>query len=413
MSGEKKDYKSLSKIPKHQGFFYNPATMKIVWRGTVEGRAVTVRTGVVAKINSRSGSIEGIGKAKEIVETEITAIKTGKSEAAVKRERLGITNPLLNDVFNELKAERLPGKEDGTSKNYNQAWSNGMAGFWGKCTCADLTSQNISLYKQWYLKEKGERLFDKTFDFFKMLLRFAMARKYIKEIPDFSVLNDLDEIIKKNKQYEKAGRVYTQAEERALLNAWTMLLGGKMGGTTPRNKVILAARARLAIILGLRCGMRASEIYRAEVSNWDSKKKIAKVWSFKNHKWRDIPLVPEVVEAVKYQLEANKHLNSKWLFPKPSDPKKHIVHQNLEKVWYRSREHAGIKVAGPFDARFHDLRKTFATMTAELGWPWKTACEILDMSGDVYEKTYANRIRLESKVELMNRAFTRTPDEES
>ena len=405
MSDKAKDYKKLVKIVKHDGYFINPATLKITWRGTVNGVARTIRTGVVAKINAKTGAVEGITKAKELVETEIFKMKTGKSDVDLKRSRLGITNPFFKDVYAEMCDAKTPGKEPSTVANYHKAYTYGMRGFWDNKTVRHINSENLALYKQWYLSENAERLFDKTFDFLKMVLKFMVERKYLKEMPDVSILNDLDEIIKKNTKYEKAGRVFTAQEQAQLLVAWHSFTTGSVSGTTSHHKKLLGARARLAILLGLRCGLRAMEVFKAEVANFDLKRGVARVWSFKNHKWREVPLVPEVVEAVKYQIAMNAPYKSTWLFPRPSEPSKHIPHQVLEKVWYRSREYAGIVVKGPLDARFHDLRKTFTTMTAELGWPWKTACEILDMSGDMYEKTYANKIALASKVDLMNRSF--------
>ena len=52
-------------------------------------------------------------------------------------------------------------------------------------------------------------------------------------------------------------------------------------------------------------------------ANVDFKKSVAHVWSQKNHQWREVPLVAEVIAAIKYQYEANKHLESEWVFPMP------------------------------------------------------------------------------------------------
>lgn len=395
----------LERLKKYPNWYIAPLSGRLVWRKHINGKPLTVRTGVVGKLNKKTGTVEGINAAREIVDVELEKIRTGKSEKEIKRERLGIINPLIDEDFQELCEIKLEGKAEGTKKNYYKLWKHGIEGYWGGKTRADIVTANIPKYKAWYLKESPKRLFEKTFDLLKMLFRFQESRKYIPEMPDLSELDDLDEIIKKNKKYKIAGRVYTQKEIDAMISAWPKFLGGNIGGTTSRQKKILAARARCGVTIGALCGMRVMEIMTLKKENIDFKKKCLNVWSMKNHKWREVPAVSEVIEAIKYQLEANAHLKSEWLFPMPSDSSRHISSQVFEKTWYKVRETAGVKPRHKYDARFHDLRKTFATKTAELGWPWKVACEILDMSGEMYEKTYANRITFEVKTSLMHQSF--------
>lgn len=71
--------------------------------------------------------------------------------------------------------------------------------------------------------------------------------------------------------------------------------------------------------------MRDDEARNLKIEHVDFKAGIIKVWSFKNHKFREIPLLPEVIEAIKYSIEANSHFQSEWLFPMPSNPSRHIV----------------------------------------------------------------------------------------
>lgn len=398
-------FNDLVRLEKYEGYYISPKSGKITYRRTHKGQTIRIATGVTGKLNPKTGKVEGIAEARAIVELELEKRRTGKTEVAIKRERQGITNPRVEDIWNELCSIKFEGKEQGTKDNYDKAWRNGLQGFWGEKTCREIRTETIPAYKAWYLKEKPKRLFDKTYDFLKMLIRFMHARGYIPEMPDLTELNDLDEIIKKNKRYKKAGRVYTEAEQKGMLAAWEDFLGGRVEGTSSRQKRVLAARARLSVRLGLLCGLRAMEAMKLKRENIDLQRGVMNVWSLKNHKWREVPLVPEVTDAIKYQLEANAHLKSQWLFPMPSDPDRHLSSQLLEKTWYRVREIAGVIPKHKYDARFHDLRKTFATMTAEQGWPWKVACEILDMTGDVYEKTYANRVSYESKAALMQKHF--------
>jgi integrase len=406
MSDEKKpSYQDLVRLEHYEKWYINPLSGRLVYRTTVRGRPTTIRTGIIGKLNPKTGKVDGITKAREIVEAELEALRSDKTQAQIKRERKGVINPQLDELWQEMLVVKLPGKSPGTRKNYSKEWRHGISKFWTKLTAKDVTTENVARYKSWYIDTHPERLFDKTFDFLKMFFRFIVQRKYVQAMPDLTELNELDEIIKKNKRYKKAGRVYTADERKALLESWRTLLGGKMGGTTSVNKKMRAARARLGVTMGLLCGMRVMEILSLKKSQVDFEKSILPVWSTKNHQWRDVPLVPAVIEAIKYQLEATAHQESEWLFPMPSDPTRHVSSQVFEKVWYQVRSAAGIVPQHALDARFHDLRKTFATLTAEQGWPWKVACEILDMSGEIYEKTYANRITFETKAALMSKHF--------
>jgi integrase len=395
----------LVRLEKYEGYYICPANGRITYRKSHNGVHHKIATGVVGKIDLKTGKVDGIAKAREIVEIELEKRRTGKTESAIKRERRGVTNPLLEDLYKELSELKTEGKEQATKDNYAKAWRNGMAFYWRGKTAADFKTENMPAYKKAYLEHKASRLFEKTFDFMKMFGRFLVERKHIAELPDFKELGDLDEIIRKNKRYVKAGRVYTSAEQRAMLGAWEHFLTTQVGGTTTRHKRLLAARARLGLRLGLLCGLRMNEFLMLEREKVDLDKAVMHVWSFKNHKWREVPLVSEVVEAFKYQFEANAHLKSKFIFPMPSDPSRYLSDQVFDKTWYKVRDIAGVIPRRKYDARFHDLRKTFATMTAEEGWPWKVACEILDMSLEEYEKTYANKVSLESKSAFMNRQF--------
>ncbi len=400
------NYQKFTRLEKYPHYYINSLSGKIKYRRDINGKTLNIYTGIVGKLNPKTGTVDGIAKAREIVEQKLEEIRTGKSETQVKRERQGVVNPSVESIWtHEFLIVKLEGKTIGTTKNYIKEWKNGISGFWGTKTCRDVTTENISKYKAWYLKENPERLFDKTFDFIKMFFRFLRQRGFIEALPDWTELNDLDLVIKKNKKYKKAGRVYTPEERVAMLAAWQRFLGGKLGGTTTHHKKFLAARARLSVRLGLFGGLRAMEALTLKYEHVDEKKMVLNVWSLKNHKWREVPLVPEVLDAIKYQQEANRFLKSDWIFPMPSDPDKHLSDQLLGKTWYRVRMYAGVIPKHKYDARFHDLRKTFATQTAELGWPVKVACEILDMSMSVYEKVYASHVSTESKTALMTKHF--------
>jgi hypothetical protein len=260
-------------------------------------------------------------------------------------------------------------------------------------------------YKKWYLKKYPLRLFEKTFDHLKMLIRFSMQMGYLTALPDFSDLNDLDEMIKKNKKYKPPGRIYTDEEIGALLRIWPTFLEGRMNGTSAEIKWRRAALIRVGLVLGLRRGARENEICAIQRDKIDFKRKVLELWSFKNHNWRDIPIDDELEEALKYAIGASKHIDSVYLFPRPTDPRRYPSDQYFEGLWYTARKRAGIVPRRSHDARFHDTRKTFATITAREGWPPKVACEILDMSLSVYEKVYASNVGIEAKAKAIAKTF--------
>ena len=152
--------------------------------------------------------------------------------------------------------------------------------------------------------------------------------------------------------------------------------------------------------------MRKMEAGKLKRESVDIQKKVLRVWSFKNHEWREIPLMPEVADAFK---EHYKHVaKSPWVFPMVTDPERHCSSQILDKGWYEARELAGIRGR----LRFHDLRHTFATRTAEENWPPILACEILDMSLSVYQNTYCKG-SLAKKDQLLRKTFAESYGKDS
>jgi integrase len=375
------NYKDLKAIDGHKNYYRNPLSQKITWKR----KSVWIRTGVTQ-----------ITKAKEIVEAEL-AKRQGKALPVRQRLR-GVPNPPLKDVWDLLLEEKRSEAKPSTMKTYAKNWSVGLEGFWGDKFAQDLNEENIAEYKQWYLRVHPTRHFQKTLIHFMLLAKSLKKNGYIREIPDMSALSTVNETTTKKAKREKPGRVLRPAEQKVLELAAATYDQGDARGLTSEHKRMLCLRIQLAIALGGRCGMRKMEALGLEWSRIDLKNGVAQVWSDKNSKWRDVPLVPFVLELMKLQFELTG--TGKYVFPMPTEPSRHITSQVLDKLWVKVKRQASVKGR----LRFHDLRHTFASRTADDGWPPKAACAVLDMSLDVYDRVYA-KASLEKITEWMRRTF--------
>lgn len=336
-----------------------------------------------------------IGKAKKVVE-EKKLLQAGMTPVSAKRTMQGITNPPITELYAEMVKEKTSDVKSTTAYNYMRDWRNAIQPFWGDKFAQDINENNLLKFKTWYLENRSTKYARKAIIHFKMHCKWLFKKKIIKVMPDLEMLNTIHATVEKNARRDVVGRVYDEKTE-----VLPMLEAAK--SVSPHD--YLCSRAHLAILLGVRCGMRKeSEVLKSKWENLDFKAKTLKVWSEKNHCWRTIPLIEEVIEAFRVQAKFTMAL-SEWVFPMPSDPKKHITGQVLDKVWTTVKEKAKIRdwnVKGA--ARFHDLRHTCATRTAEFGWQPVVACEYLDMSLDIYQKTYCHP-STSSIAEMVKRTF--------
>lgn len=335
-----------------------------------------------------------IGRAKKVVETRKLGA-SGLSDSDVERKLLGITNPLIKSYWDELLEEKRPEISDSTMKKLGVSWNHGIKEFWGDKTISDITEDNVMKYKHWYLKNKGTRYAEKTIVHFKMVCKYILKKGVLLKLPDLTGLDDLDDLVSKLTRRKVAGRVYEEeAEVKVMLSTAQKI----------SNKEYLNARAHLGILLGVRCGMRKMEAMCLKWENVDFKKRIIHVWSQKNHKWREVPMLDDILQAFTVQ-GVFTGVKSEWVFPMPSDRTKHITSQVFDKIWVAVKSKAKIKDWDTKNgARFHDLRHTFATRTAEDGWPPVAACKVLDMSLAIYQKVYA-KPSTDKIAEMMKRTF--------
>lgn len=351
-------YQELQKLEKHPHYFINPISMKITFRRTVKGYPIKISTGETS-----------IAKAKLKVDDAL-ARRFSNDHTKEKRKRLGITNPLIKDLWDELIDEKESiGASKSSMNSYHSAWTYGIAPFWGDKTCNEISDKTQKLYEAWYLKDNPERTYFNTMKYLGMLFRYIQKKGYIRHVPQ---MNDLDITIAKTTKKERVGRVYTEDEIEAILDEAN-------------------DRTRLGVMFGCFMGCRKMEFLSLEKKRINWKEQYVNVWSFKNKHWREIPLPPRVLKELKEFCESH---DSKFIFPMPTDHKRHIASQVFDKDWTNTKIRAGISNATVENAaRVHDLRHTFATMTARDNWPPAVACKVLDMSLEEYMHTYVHITR--------------------
>jgi integrase len=111
------------------------------------------------------------------------------------------------------------------------------------------------------------------------------------------------------------------------------------------------------ILLALLTGARKSDIVSAR---WDKIAFETRSWEIpnpKNKKPYRVALTPEAVEILERRQNTT---NSPWVFPRSSDPAKHIL--DFKRSFRQVLNEAGIE-----NLRQHDLRRTLGAMQAEQG----------------------------------------------
>ncbi len=366
-------YSDLKKIAGRKNYYRNPISGKIHYK---EGQ------------QKFSTHTDKIGEAVRYVQERLFKTLAPGARGQAMRKKAGIHNPLVFDIWKELLDSRAPDISHSTMLTWKKNWAHGMAGFWSDMHAADMTDANIIKFKLWYMENNSTRHAKKTVIHFRALIKFMVKQRVLVVAPDLSPLATLHENIEKVAKRVPAGRVYSQTEVRAMIAACDKIDSDR-----------LAARARLGILLGACGGLRKNEALRLKWENVDFGRKILRVWSQKNHKWRDVPAVDELLAQLR-NAKREAGAGEGFIFPMPSDHARPISSQIFDKVWIRAKELA--EITGR--ARFHDLRHTFATWTAEAGWPPVVACEVLDQSLITYQSIYC-RASADSKAEWMAKTF--------
>jgi integrase len=356
MTTKKPNYSTFVKMPKHPHFYQNPDSKKIIYIKWISGKRV--------KIACKTTSIT---EAKAFIELELIRLFSNKPKEDI-RQKKGIINPTLTEIWSDLMDEKRVESEESTMKGYTSSWVYGIEPFWGKLTPSDVNDLMVTRYEHWYLQKNPERVFFNTEKHLGMLFRYMVKQGIINKAPP---IRHLDEIIVKRTKKLKVGRVYTDEEIKDLLEH------------------AVTNYTKLAIMIYRYMGCRKMELLKSERSKWDLKTKVALIWSYKNKKWREVPIPDQVVSELQKHLKSEPE--SKYLFCAATDPERHISSQVFDKAWTKTKVDAKLaRATDAMAARVHDLRHTFATWTALSNWPITLACKVLDMSVEEYSRTYVH-----------------------
>lgn len=355
-----KKYSDLKAVVGHRNYYQSEKSGIIYYKDPLLGKFSTKET--------------TIQRAKRAVDIRRQMVLDGKDLSSAKRNVMKVTNPPVKDIWDEYIIKwKAKNSAPNTMKNYNKSWTSGFGEFFKDRRVDSFNEKTLNDFCDWYMKNKSDRLVEVTVVHLKILIRAAFEKKIIKEIPKFKMLDELVELIDVKSNREKHERVYDEVTE-----VLPLLTKAK----TSSSHEYLNARAYLAIVLGVRCGLRKGEVISLKKEYLDFENDEFKVRSTKNYTWRKVPMMPIVKEAFLWQLKFTG--NSEFIFPMPSNPKKNISSQILDKCWNNVKEAAEIKGS----AWFHDLRRTCATRMGEAGIVPQIASKILDHTVEEYMKTY-------------------------
>lgn len=339
---------SLERIPKHSGYWVDKKSGVIYWRGTIKNKSI--------KMSTRERQIS---KAKAFIDDYRLRLTSDNYEKALRKKQ-GIINPRLSELHAECIAERAPSRAKSTAKRHPAVWRIDLAPFWGDKHASDMTKKNVVDFENWYLATFPGKLFFTARKSLVMLINYMHREGYIDKKPQ---VTDLDKKVNAGKR-KTAYRVYTEDEQAALIQSATF------------------PWVRLGLIAYFDMGVRKEELLRRKWSEISWKKRTIEVWSQKNKRWRTVPLTDRLYEMFQAFAEVSE---TEHIFPKKNSDRP-LAGQQFDTEWRATKRAAGIKGK----ARIHDIRHTFATVTARDGWPIPVACKALDMTADEYIKTYVH-----------------------
>jgi integrase len=375
----KKDEK-LKAIPGHKNYYRK-------FTNGIPG-VIVYKDASIPKFSTRETNIT---KAKRAVDIRRQQLFEGKTLSTAKRDVMKVTNPLISELWAEMLEEKKQEVTPGTLGTWDRSYRMAFGEFYKQKHIQDINIRSITLFKSWYLQHRGTKHSKKMLVHFKYFLKWCVKHKVMREMPDLEALANLHEVVEKRAARVPVGRVYDEKTEIIPM----LQQAQKISNT-----------AYLGILLAVRCGMRKMEIMQLQWDNIDLKKMKIKVWSSKNGKWREVPIVPDI-QAALWTQKTNQLDKTPWVFPMKSLPSAHQSGQLFDKYWVDVKAAAEIKGR----ARFHDLRHTFATRTAEDGWPPVIAYKVLDMSPDIYNKVYC-KPSSQSIADVFEKTYEKTTNNE-
>lgn len=364
----------LKRIPKHSYLYRAEKSDIIYYRRRFKNRLVEFSTGET-----------GINRAKVFIEEKLKSLKILKPESKGKVR----PNAFLKDLFNEwIDEKRSKGIQEATLKVNKAQWSVVLLYFFNDNTVLDLDERVYKKFELWYLKTFPKRVYYNCGKTLAEFIRWVKDQGY--EIDEYKYKKDIEKTIKSNKKHEKVGRVFTSKEVEAILENADQ-------------------RTRLGVLFAYLTGMRKKGFLSIELKNLEKDR--VKVWSYKNKKWRWVPLPKRLQKEIESFLKAGLE-GDKYLFRSfdRRGNEKFLDGQVFDRGWLEAKKKAKIKRGTEhLRARVHDLRHTCATNMAESGMPVPVACAILDMSLDIFEKTYCH-VTEDSKREWMKSLYSESGD---
>jgi integrase len=341
----------LERVKGHPGYWKNPVSNIIYWRGTIKGK----------KFKKSTGETQ-ISRARTFIDDFVLKLTSDNINRA-KRASAGVVNPRLGDIWQEIIEERTPTRSHATAERYELIWRLYLGPFWADRHISDMNKKVILKFESEFRTKFKGKSFAQVKKYLEMLINHLFHEQYIEKKLK---VQDLDRAEGGYAKRKKHFRVYKPDEQDALV----------MHAVNLRTKVVIVGYQDT--------GARNMELLSAGRDQVDFEADTIKLWSQKNKEWRVLPLTMRFKDALREWLA--QAIESDYLFPAPRDPGTHIASQVFNKDWIATKKAAKIKGR----ARIHDLRHTVATKTSEDKWPTKYACEFLDMSPTVYLDTYVH-----------------------
>lgn len=333
--------------------------------------------GVRYKRSLGSKKIREAHERAEKIENELRKQFNSSDFNRSERIKKGINNPSIKDLWEEFKQDKFPRVEQSTRNAYNYQWKNNISHFWENKFLKDLNQQSVKKWEVWFLKHRSNINYVSARKILMAFYNYLFKNKYIFEKIEFEAL---DKTTLKSESRSRVKLTFSRSELKKICSY----------GREPFSIIF-----KIAVFTGA----RRSEITKLKCSQIKSVNGILHInfYSFKNKKYRLVMVDDSISDKIVNQLQAAKKLKKTYLFFPTSNVDTHVSATNVDRHFGLLLSSLGLNRGKKV---FHDIRRTFASMTAEQNWPPLVACAILDMSLNIYQKVYC-KISEESKIEAI------------